>query len=254
MTDANPNAAPRPPGGDYEYEGRAVAGGRGWDWIAEGFALFRKQPGIWILTAVVLGVLFVLISLIPLLGSFASALLFPIFAGGLMIGCKDVDRGGALELEDLFAGFTQKTGDLVLVGAFNLAGWVVIAFVAAGVIGGGAFMGMMRGGLSGAGMSLASMLIAMLLAAGLSVPLYMATWFAPVLIVLQDMSAGAALKASFFACLRNWIPFLVYGVVLLVLGVIAAIPLGLGYLVLVPVLIASVYTAYRDIFCAGQQT
>jgi len=110
------------------------------------------------------------------------------------------------------------------------------------------FMGVARGGIEGAGISVAAMLIALLLVAGLSMPLYMATWFAPALIVLRDLSVGAALKASFFACLRNWLPFLVYGLVLMVLGVVAAIPAGLGYLVLIPVLTASVYTAYLDIF------
>jgi uncharacterized membrane protein len=168
-----------------------------------------------------------------------------------MIGCKDLDRGGPFEFEHLFAGFRQKTGDLVLVGAFNLLAWVVIFFAVATVVGGGIFMGVMRGGIEGAGVSMASMLLAALLVAALSVPLYMATWFAPALIVLEDMSAGAALKVSFFACLQNWLPFLVYSIVLLVLGIVAAIPAGLGYLILVPVLIASVYTAYRDIFGAG---
>ncbi len=251
MTNTDPHTAPASQAGNFQTEGRTVAAGRGWDWIVEAFALFRKQPGIWILTAVVLGVLFIVISRIPILGSFASALLFPIFGGGLMLGCKDLDQGGKFELADLFTGFKQKTGDLVLVGAFNLIGWVVIAFAVFTVIGGGVFMALMRGGMPGAGISIASMLIAMLLVAGLSVPLYMATWFAPALIVLQDMAPAAALKASFFACLKNWIPFLVYGVVLFVLCLAAAIPAGLGYLVLIPVLIASVYTAYRDIFRAG---
>jgi uncharacterized membrane protein len=251
MTDTNSNAASRPPHGDYRFGGRTVAAGRGWDWIAEGFALFRKQPGIWILMAVALAVLFILISLVPLVGSFASALLFPIFGGGLMLGCRDLERGGPFEFEHLFAGFRRKTGDLVLVGAFNLFAWVLIFFAVASVIGGGVFMGVMRGGIEGAGISIAAMLIALLLVTGLSMPLYMATWFAPVLIVLQDMSAAAALKASFFACLRNWLPFLVYSLVLLVLGIVAAIPAGLGYLILVPVLTASVYTAYRDIFVPG---
>jgi len=254
MTDSNPNPAPQAPLGDYQVEGRVVAAGRGWDWIVEAFALFRKQPGIWILMALALGAMFIVLGLIPLLGSFASALLFPIFAGGLMLGCKDLDRNGPFEFEYLFAGFRQKTGDLVMVGAFNLIGWVVIAFVIVTVIGGGVFMGVMRGGMEGAGLSIVSMLIAMLLVAGMSVPLYMATWFAPVLIVLHDMSAAAALKASFFACLRNWLPFLVYGLVLMAASMIAAIPFGLGFLVLVPVLVASIYTAYRDIFCAGLQT
>ncbi len=252
MTETFPNAAPNAQGGSFHADGRVVDAGRGWDWIVEAFALFRKQPGIWILAAVVLGVLFIVISMIPLLGSLANALLFPIFGAGLMLGCRDLERGGALEVAHLFAGFKQKTGDLVMVGAFNLFGWVVIFFAVFVVVGGGVFMGLMRGGMPGAGISIASMLIAMLLVAGLSVPLTMATWFAPALIVLQHMAPADALKASFFACLRNWIPFLVYGIVLLVAGIVAAIPAGLGYLVLIPVLAASVYTAYRDIFCAGQ--
>lgn len=251
MSDSYPNTAPTPSGGGDRFDGRTVAAGRGWDWIVEGFALFRKQPGLWILTAVVLGVVFIVISMIPVLGSLANALLFPIFGGGLMLACRDLDQSGKFELADLLAGFKQKTGDLVMVGAFNLFGWVVIFFAVFTVVGGGVFMGAMRGGAPGAGISIASMLIAMLLVAGLSVPLYMATWFAPALIVLSDLAPMAALKASFFACLRNWIPFLVYGIVLFVLCLVAAIPAGLGYLVLIPVLTASVYTAYRDIFHAA---
>ena len=251
MTNTNPHAAPESQAGNFHAEGRTVAAGRGWDSIVEAFALFRRQPGMWILIVLLAGILFIAISMIPVLGSLASALLFPIFGAGLMLGCKALDQGGTLELAHLFAGFKHRTGDLVLVGVFNLIGWVVIFFAVAAVIGGGVFMGVMRGGIEGAGMSIASMLIAMLLVAGLSVPLYMATWFAPALIVLHDVAPVAALKASFFACLTNWIPFLVYSAVLLVLCLVAAIPAGLGYLVLLPVLAASVYTAYRDIFCAG---
>ncbi len=251
MTDSISTATPGSRDANFDAAGRTVAAGRGWDWIAEGFALFRRQPGLWILTAVLLGAVFVAFSMIPLLGSLANALLFPIFGAGLILGCKALDQGGTLELTHLFAGFKHRTGDLVLVGVFNLVGWVVIALALIAVVGGGVFMALLRGGTSGASISILSMLIAMLLVAGLSVPLYMATWFAPALIVLHDLAPAAALKASFYACLKNWLPFLVYGVVLLVLGLAAAIPLGLGYLVLVPVLAASVYTSYRDIFCAA---
>jgi uncharacterized membrane protein len=231
-----------------------VDAGRGWNWIVEAFGLFRRQPGMWIIEVVMLGIVFIILNTIPVLGSLASALALPIIAAGLMRGCNDMSQGKTLEIWHLLAGFKDKAGKLVMIGVFNLVGWVIMALAVIAVIGGGVFMGMMRGGMPGAGISFMSMLIAMLLVAALSVPLYMATWFAPALIVLHDLAPAAALKASFFACLRNWIPFLVYSVALLVLGVVAAIPLGLGYLVLVPVLIASVYTAYRDIFCAGQET
>ncbi len=248
MAETFPNAASAPQSGSFHTEGRTVGAGRGWDWIVEAYALFRRQPGMWILTVVVLGVLFVVISMIPVLGSLASALLLPIFGAGLMLGCRALDQGGELELAHLFAGFKERTGDLVMVGVFNLIGWTIMAVAMVAVIGGGVFMGMLRGGLLGAGLSIASILFAALLVAGLSVPMYMATWFAPALIVLNGMAPVAALKASFFACLRNWIAFLVYSVALLVLGMLAAIPLFLGYLVLLPVLAVSVYISYLDIF------
>jgi uncharacterized membrane protein len=258
MADTNPYAAPKsqaedqraPQAGHFNAEGRTVEAGRGWSWIADGFALFRRQPGMWILLVVLMGILFVVLGMIPMLGSLANALLFPIFGAGLMLGCKELDQGGELTLNHLFAGFKQSTGDLVVVGVVNLVGWLVIALAVVAVIGGGVFMAVMRGGMMGAGISVASLMLALLLVAGLSVPLYMATWFAPALIVLNGMAPAAALKASFFACLRNWLPFLVYGVVLLVLGVVAVLPAFLGLLVLVPVAAASVYAAYRDIFCA----
>ena len=48
--------------------------------------------------------------------------------------------------------------------------------------------------------------------------------------------------------LRNILPFLVYGIIAFVLLLLASIPLMLGLLVMMPVLIASIYTAYRDIY------
>ncbi|MCX7141585.1 MAG: BPSS1780 family membrane protein [Proteobacteria bacterium] len=246
-----PSPAPIPSGDTFNPQGRAVDAGRGWDWIVDAFALFRRQPGMWILAIILPGIALALLSGIPVLGSLANALLLPLLAAGYMRGCKDLDEGRTLELEHLLLGFKENTGNLVMVGVFNLVGWTIIIMAVVAVIGGGVFMGMMRGGALGAGMSIVSLLIAALLVAGLLVPLYMATWFAPALIVLHNMAPVAALKASFFACLRNWVPFTVCSVVLLVFCVIAIIPVGLGYLVLIPVIIASVYTAYRDIFCAG---
>ena len=251
MSDNMPQATLEPQAASFHAEGRTVGGGRGWDWIVEAFALFRLQPGMWILIMLLAGILFIAIGVIPILGSLASTLLFPIFGAGLMLGCKALDQGGTLELAHLFAGFKQRTGDLVMVGVFNLVCGAIIAFAVAAVVGGGVFMAVMRGGLPGAGISILSMLIAVLLAAALVVPLSMAIWFAPALIILNELAPIAALKASFNVCLRNWLPFLVYGVVVLVLCLLAAIPAGLGYLVLFPVLAASVYTGYRDIFRAG---
>jgi hypothetical protein len=40
----------------------------------------------------------------------------------------------------------------------------------------------------------------------------------------------------------------VFGVAFFLLAIVATIPVGLGWLVLGPVLLASIYTGYRDIY------
>ena len=82
----------------------------------------------------------------------------------------------------------------------------------------------------------------------LMLPLFMAIWFAPLLVVFHEHGALEAMKASFTGCLRNIVPFLVYGVIGFVLMVLASVPVLLGWLVLGPVMVASIYTAYRDIY------
>jgi uncharacterized membrane protein len=56
------------------------------------------------------------------------------------------------------------------------------------------------------------------------------------------------MRSSFQGCLRNFMPFLIYGVVSLLLGILAIIPFGLGILILGPVMWGSMYAGYRDIF------
>jgi hypothetical protein len=237
--------------GDFNAEGRAVDAGRGWEWIASGFALFKKQPGTWILILIVLVVCSVLLSLVPLVGGLANMLLLQVFMGGVMLGCRALESDEGLEVGHLFAGFKQNTSDLVVLGVLALVAWVIIAIPAVLIMGGGSFMAMMHGNVGGLIALGLTFVLAMLVVFALSIPLYMALWFAPSLIVFHNLKPVDAMKASFFACLKNLVPFLVYGVILLALSLVAAIPFGLGFLVLVPVIAASVYTAYRDIFFAA---
>ena len=258
MSESHPYQPPEPPGkavaaadaGNFVAAGRAVEAGRGWEWIASGFALFKKQPGIWILILIVLLVCWTLITLVPLIGGLANLLLLQVFMGGIMLGCRALDRDGNLEVGHAFAGFRQNTSNLVVLGLLSLIAWVIILIPALLIMGGGSFLAMLRGGGDLASVAAIGLtfVLAMLVVLALSVPLYMALWFAPSLIVFHNMEPVAAMKASFAACLKNIIPFLLYGVILLALSVIAAIPFGLGFLVLAPVVMASIYTAYRDIF------
>jgi len=255
---SNPYAAPKAAvadaatatQGNFVPGGRGVAAGRGWDWIVSGWELFKKQPGMWIGIVVVAMILFFVMALIPFIGSLATMILGPVFAGGVMLGCKALDEGGELEFGHLFAGFKDKLGTLAAVGGIYLVAVIVIALVVGLVTGAGMFA-LMSGPNPGAGATAGAvmgLLLAVLLMLALLVPVFMAMWFAPSLVVFQDRGAVDAMKESFAGCLKNVVPFLLYGVVLFVASIVAAIPIGLGYLVLLPVAAGSVYTSYRDIY------
>lgn len=256
-TNPTPTSPGPSPGESPIAQSRIVAAGNGWRWIADAWKLFTKQPGNWILVTVIGVVILVVLMLIPIVGGLAAALITPILLGGLMLGCKSLDGGESLAIGHLFAGFQQKAGKLALVGVFNLVATLVVMLIMLAIVGAGtgmgALMGRAGGGEAGMGMGAlaglsTSMVIGGLIALALAILVAAAVWFAPALISFGDSGPAAALKTSFWACMRNFVPFLVYGVVMLILAIVATIPLALGWLVLGPVLIASIYTAYRDIF------
>ena len=85
-------------------------------------------------------------------------------------------------------------------------------------------------------------------------PLLMAYWFAPVLVGLNNLTAVAAMRLSFRASVRNILPFLLYGLIFIVLLALAIIPFGLGLIVVVPVMMTSLYTSYVDVFSLDTAT
>jgi uncharacterized membrane protein len=235
---------------DFVAAGRTVPAANGWPWIEQGWNLFKRQPGIWIALVVVFIVISIALAFVPILGSIASMVLSPVFVAGVMIGCRAQDKGGELKIEHLFAGFRERFGTLLTLGLLYLAAIVVIALVA-GLATGVKLFTLLGGGASdpGAVVSAAmTLLLALLIMLALMLPVFMAIWFAPALAVFHQLGALEALKASFAGCLKNVVPFLVYSLIFLGLSIVASIPLGLGWLVLGPVLAASIYTSYRDIY------
>jgi uncharacterized membrane protein len=232
---------------------RTVDAGNGWQWIVDGFGLFKKFPALWIAFAVALLVIWFVSFAIPVLGPLLFNLLSPVLLAGIMLGCRAVDNGKDLEFGYLFAGFQNNAAALVTIGGIYLVGSIIILGVVF-LTGGGSMMAtVMQKSPSDVQMvagAMRSMALALMIAAALYVPLLMLIWFAPMLVVFDNMKPVDAMKASFSACLANWLPFLIYGLIIMVLWVIAAIPLGLGLIILLPVLFCSVYTSFKDIFGA----
>jgi hypothetical protein len=242
-------------------EMRNVAAGRGWRWIVEGFALFRKSPVTWLAVTVLLALLWILSFIVPVLGPLLFNLLSPVFFAGLMIGCRALEQNGRLEISHLFAGFRQSAAPLVTVGGVYLVGTIVVfgfiflsadgAKLAALAAKPGADLGAARAALRDLGPAFAIGALAY-------VPLLMLVWYAPLLVVFDGLAPFAAMKLSLQACLKNTAAFAVYGLAGLALSAVISLPAALGasgaglaialLVASIPVLFCSIYVSYRDIF------
>jgi uncharacterized membrane protein len=252
-----PSGVAPPAGATPPADGWAVDAAHGVEWWRSGWRLFLASPWIWLAIMLVGIVIMFVLGIIPFVGQLASTLLYPILGAGMLVGARALDRGGELKIEHLFACFSDKAVPLIIVVLLYFAGWFLIWLVAValliGVIGFDTLASLLSGDPAEAGVALMSAfgvgsLIVILLAVLASAPLIMAYWFAPALVLFRGDEPIKAMKTSFAACMRNVPPFLVYGLLGIVFAVVATIPLGLGWLVLIPVYAATIYTSYKDIF------
>ena len=149
----------------------------------------------------------------------------PIHAGGLMLGCRALRQGQPLEVRYLFNGFeAPRLQPLALVGALYLAGSLIVMLPHASRSSSAArwssAFALGSTGASGAsliGVGLFGVVIVLLpMAAGMALSL--ALWFAPALVVFDDVPALDALKLSLRAAWVNVGAFTVYALVLLGVG------------------------------------
>jgi uncharacterized membrane protein len=195
------------------------------------------------------GVIMALLSYVPILGPLASGLLGTILAGGLIYGVSQLDGGGKLEIMHLFQAFTDsaKTGPMLILGVIALVANLLIAIVGKGLIG-SAFSGagMMGGGpaIQLGGTVLLGLLLVLMMAAALAAMLA----YAIPLVMLQSVEPFDAIRLSVMGGIRNWLPLLVLGLICTVLSLIAMIPMGLGLLILGPVMATAWYLSYKELY------
>jgi hypothetical protein len=238
--------------GDLLDPPRAVAAGRGASWVSEGWPLFSRGMGTWIGMALVGFLIFMVLSFVPLIGMLAG-FLTPFLMAGWAIGCERMRTEGEVRFEDLFGGFGEHLAPLAIVSliyfAANLVAMVLAGLVSAVLIGGAFALGM-----SGApdtavgGGFFIGVLLGSLIFLAISLPVFMLIWFAPTLVVLHKVAPVEALKMSFFGCLRNVVPFLLFGLVTLAMVIAGTLALFVGLLFVMPWIACANYVAYRDIF------
>ena len=232
----------------FRGESREIDAGACFDWLQQGWAMFLANPGVWIGSTILLIVMLMAISIVPFFGQVAAHLLVPLFGAGMFQICRRLSTDESPEIADLFVGFRHNAGPLVMVGVFYATCVFGLAFGAFLLVSGGILGGVVTGQVAGFGIAFGGIMVAALLVLILSVPVIMASWFAPALVFFHDMKPAAALRASFDAGAKNWLAMVIFGTFLIVALFFAMLPLGLGLLLLLPVFSGAVYASYRDIF------
>ncbi|MBE3027235.1 BPSS1780 family membrane protein [Janthinobacterium sp. GW458P] len=238
----------------------------GWQWVKQGFALFRKQPGG--LSMLFLGYMFCMlaISIVPLLGQLLPVILVPVFSVAFVQGCLYIDQGKRVLPSLLLSGF-RKPALPVLLGLGVL--YILMAIVAIGassLVDDGLLWQLVTGQLSEeaarAAIPESRLGLGILLAIAIYVPAAMAFCFAAPLIYWKQVSLGKALFFSFFAVWRSLSAFIVFASTWFAISIVTSQLLAMLFgrtplmmqmmmplsMILTIIMHCSFYAAYRQIF------
>jgi hypothetical protein len=186
---------------------RRVDAGSALNWLKQGWALFIANPGVWIAMMVIVIVIYIGLAIVPWFGPLAAHLLTPVLAAGMLLACQEARARAGARNQRPFRRFPAAHG-----GAAD-ARRAVHAGHAGAVRAGDAARRRRHGRRHddakplAAGIAFGGVALAGLLWLLLSVPIVMAIWFAPALVIFNAMQPVDALKASFNACLKNVVGF-----------------------------------------------
>ena len=248
-------------------QARIVETRQGARWLVDGWRLFLNAPLGWLAVVFAYGLIMMLMSAIPLVGTAAFLVLYPAFTVGLMAAARVASRRAPLQLGILFEGFREGLRPQLVLGA--------IYFVCSIAVFAGTFLAddnqALRSVLSGRRseeLQAGDLAWPLGVMAALYTPMLMMFWFAPPLAAWHSIGPLKALFFSFFACLMNWRALVLYGlvtgaaIVALAFGLLLAVTLASGgaqkgvpvplilllAILMLPTLFASFYASYRDVF------
>lgn len=288
MSDSNPFNPPKSEVSDTTQnndlslnKARATPISHGAVWVIDGFRYFFNSPFTWLLISLLYIFVIVVLSIIPI-ASIAVYIFMPILFAGFMRGCQQLDYNERVYVSHLFAGFAEKGGKLAILGVVYLASNIILIIVIAAFVFITLAIGSNLGNMENLMQSMfleseqiLLVLLIILVALALFIPITMLFWFAPALAMFHDVTIIDALKQSFMGCLKNILPYLLYSIVLSLVYLIALIPIaiivegtiiitstnpdfmkifiaflvfGVETLILIPMFMASIYAAYKDIF------
>lgn len=243
--------------------------GRGRKWFSLAYENFSRQPGMWILLNILVVIFSIGFSQAPLIGGLIMGVLGLYFKMGLLLGAEDVKNGKPLEFEHLFKAFRREFLSLLWVDLFSsfmlllAIACCILIFIL--VLGQGDMMTTVHKIQTLEGKekvteilllltrSLGAIWAALLVGALVALPAFLATFFAPYLIVFRKSPVGEALKVSFRAASANVWPLTVYGLLGILFSLGTLFTLGLGMLVLIPVMNIAYYYSCTEIFVTDNE-
>ncbi len=238
-------------------EARKCEAGRGITWLTSAFGIFKDNFLLWIGMSLAFWVIFIILGMIPLVSLVINLIIFH-FIAGFMLVCAEQEEGYQPEFMTMFSAFQSHFKELIILALMYFV-LSIVAFIPAmitlfialfGAIGAGAMSTENPdiSALLGSG-SLLMIMLGILISLAVFIPVFMSIYLAPPLIVLNNVQPLEAMKMSFKGCLRNMIPFLLLGLVMMViLPTVVIFTFGLGLLVVAPVMMITYYTCYRDIW------
>lgn len=253
---------------DIAYESLPAL--RGAQWLRDAYGMLSLARLPWLLLLLLYYLILGVVDFIPLLGQIAAPILKPVFAVGFLAAAWSQERGGTPEPKQLFVGFRSNLWALLPLGVV-LVGGITVAVLGTALVDDGKLLDALSGKtkFDDALVADGDVQLAMLFAAACSLPVMLALWFAPALVVFQDCSAAQALRTSLSAALANWKPIAVYGLLvffyggvvpgivttLITLAAPASLAFTIALIVLMPYLFLFIatlhisdYVSYRDIF------
>jgi uncharacterized membrane protein len=225
-------------------------------WLRSGWQCFMVNPVRWILITILFLVIILGLQLIPLLGSLILTLISPALLGGWLHAANEARENRSIQLNYLFFGLTDKRlrMPMLTLGAFWLALsillTIVVMMIVSSTIGLGALFEYLAGGSGGANNSALGLgvLLAFMIALALILGILSLMIYSVPLVLFDEIPPLEAMKSSAKATIINAIPILIFSTVYIILAIIATIPFGFGFLVLIPVSTGALLASYQDIY------
>jgi hypothetical protein len=225
------------------------------DWYKKSWKIFQKNSALFVLQFFMFFMFQMAAQLLGPLSTLASNVLWCLFIAGLFYTCDKIGKGEEVSFSDFFKGFDKNTKPLVILGLYLSAIlFVYIAFVIIMVIliGGLSILSYINNPQEIVDYLLSNFLISIfILTLVVLIPLtilLMASIFSPGLVFFENLKPLDAMKKSLIACVHNSMAFLMHGLWFFLFSILASIPLGLGFIILLPIVNLTIYFAYKDIF------